>query len=96
MNGMEQKWNRLVKLARQAPPAPEPEMPYGFATRVVARWPSSAAPSAWTVWESLSGRILAVSCALMILSVLTGYQVVRDGFSENWTTASATLDVELQ
>lgn len=96
MKGEEQKWNRLVQLARKAPAEAEPEMPLGFATRVVAHWQPAAAPSLWTVWEKLSGRMLAASCALMIVCGLASYNVLREGFSDNWTTANATLEIELQ
>lgn len=96
MKETQETLDRLVQLAKKAPAAPEPEMPFGFATRVVARWQSAPASSPWTVWEMFSRRILAVSCAVMFLSLVFGYESLREGLSDNWTTASSgALEIDL-
>jgi hypothetical protein len=74
MSAENEKWDKLVKLARQAPKAVEPEMPLGFATRVVANWPKAqAAPSLEAIWEGLSLRFLGVAMAIMIITVGISY-----------------------
>lgn len=82
MNRLDANWRRLVKAARTAP-RPEPtEAPYGFATRVIARWQESPAPSLLGVWEFLSLRVLAFGCAVMVVSLATGYSVIREELVE--------------
>ena len=74
MSAEQQNWDKLVKLARQAPKDAEPEMPLGFATRVVANWPkTSASPSLEVIWEKLSLRFLGVAMAIMIITVGISY-----------------------
>ncbi len=64
MNRFDQDWQKLVALARQAPPsADEPMLPPGFATRVAAL--GVAAPSApWGGLErfALRGFVAATAC----------------------------------
>lgn len=77
MSAEQQNWDKLVKLARQAPKGAEPEMPLGFATRVVANWPKAAtAPSLEAIWEKLSLRFLGVAFAIMLVTVGFGYSAI--------------------
>jgi len=78
MSAEQEKWDKLVKLARQAPQGPEPEMPLGFATRVVANWPQPAAsgPSLEAIWEGLSLRFLGVAMAIMLVTLGFSYSSI--------------------
>lgn len=64
MNGFDQDWQKLVALARQAPPTgDEPMLPPGFATRVAAL--GVATPSVpWGGLErfALRGFVAAAAC----------------------------------
>jgi hypothetical protein len=75
-------WARLSRLARQAP-AEEPALaPFGFATRVVARWRAGGAPSVWQAWGLLSSRALALSCLALAISALSSYGLLRETWSD--------------
>ncbi|MCD6052019.1 MAG: hypothetical protein K0Q55_3437 [Verrucomicrobia bacterium] len=77
MSAEQQNWDKLVKLARQAPKGAEPEMPLGFATRVVANWPKTAvAPSLEAIWERLSLRFLGVAFAILLVTAGFSYNVI--------------------
>ena len=77
MSAENEKWDKLVKLARQAPQGPEQEMPLVFATRVVANWPkTTTAPSLEVIWEKLSLRFLGVALAIMLVTVGFGYSAI--------------------
>ncbi|MEN9575506.1 MAG: hypothetical protein RL514_3361 [Verrucomicrobiota bacterium] len=87
-------WQKLARLARQAPKPAEAAAPFGFATRVAARWSSgeSPTPSAWDVLESLSLRSLVVASALMVAVVFASYDVATPGWTQQYTVADATFD----
>lgn len=97
MNKHEQKWDRLVELARQAPKAPDAEAPLGFATRVVANWPKSAAePSIWTIWEGLSLRFLGVGLAIMIITVGASYSTLAEDSHDMVNMTDSVIETVLQ
>lgn len=64
---MNQNWEQLVKLARQAPPTTEApvEMPLGFAGRVWARRKTEGTSSAGA-WEFIALRVSVAAVALMV------------------------------
>lgn len=83
MNRWDATWQRLIKAARTAPrPETPAAAPYGFAGRVVARWQAAPSPSLLGVWEFLSVRVLAFGCAVMVISLVTGYGVIREEWVE--------------
>jgi hypothetical protein len=64
MNRFDQDWQKLVALARQAPPsADEPMLPPGFATRVAAL-AATTPPAPWGGLErfALRGFVAATAC----------------------------------
>ena len=74
MNKHDEQWKRLTKMARKAPAAPEPEMPYGFATKVVALWPKqSVEPTLEMIWERLTLRVLGIAMAVMLVTLGVTY-----------------------
>jgi hypothetical protein len=87
-------WQQLARLARQAPKPVEAAAPFGFATRVAARWASgeSLAPSAWDVLELFSLRSLVVGGALMVAVGFASYDVATPGWTQQYTVADATFD----
>jgi hypothetical protein len=87
-------WQKLARLARQAPqPLGEPA-PLGFATRVAARWVAggSPAPSAWDVLEFFSLRGLAVAGVLMLAVGLASSDLATAEWAQQYTVADATFD----
>jgi hypothetical protein len=94
MSEPKDNWQKLVHLARQAPQPAKAEVPFGFATRVAARWAAGepAAPTAWEVWEQFSLRGLVLAGALMVVVVFTSYDLVTPGWTQDYTMADAAVD----
>jgi hypothetical protein len=79
MNKHDQQWERLMQAAAQAPPRRLPvAAPFGFATRVVARWRERPSPSIFGIWKMLSARVLAFGCVVMIASLAATYGVISE------------------
>lgn len=93
MNKLDSTWRRLVKAACTAPRPAAMEAPYGFATRVVARWQAAPVPSLLGVWEFLSLRVLAFGCAAMVISLVTGYGVIREELVETPSVTEAVVQM---
>jgi hypothetical protein len=72
MNDFDNKWQRLVALARQAPDPRDDAAPLGFATRVAARALAEPA-SPWLIFEKLTLRGLAVAAALMVAALALNF-----------------------
>ncbi len=87
-------WQKLARLARQAPKPADESAPFGFATRLAARWAAgeTPAPSAWDVLEAFSLRSLVVAGALVIAVVFASYDVATPGWTQQYTVADATFD----
>lgn len=94
MSEPKDNWQKLARLARQAPKPAGAEAPFGFATRVAARWAAgeSPAPSAWDVLEIFSLRSLVVAGALMVAVLFVSYDVTTPGWTQQYTVADATFD----
>ena len=80
MSEFERRWKLGADAARSMEPSATNVAPYGFATRVVAKW--RAQPSLATVWQRLALRFctgLAIVVALVAsLNALSGND--PDGF----------------
>lgn len=80
MNEFERRWKLAADAARTTEPLAAEAMPFGFATRVVAKW--RAQPSLATVWQRLALRFctgLAIVVAVVAsLNALTANDA--DGF----------------
>jgi hypothetical protein len=66
MNEFERRWKLGADAARGSEPALPDDAPYGFATRVVAKW--HAQPSIATIWQRLALRFctgLAIVVAVL-------------------------------
>lgn len=67
MNEFERRWKLAAAAARQSDP--ETPAPYGFATRVIARWQSTPAPSLTMIWQRLAWRVLG-GVAMVLAAML--------------------------
>ncbi|MGB8169404.1 MAG: hypothetical protein WCF18_18035 [Chthoniobacteraceae bacterium] len=68
MNEFERRW-KLAAAAQRDLGDPTPTAPFGFATRVVARWQGTPAPSLAALWQRLAWRVLggvAMALAAML------------------------------
>ena len=94
MSEPQDNWQKLARLGRQAPQPAGELAPFGFATRVAARWASgeSPVPSTWDVLEVFSLRSLVVAGALMVAVVFVSYDVATPGWTQQYTVADATFD----
>lgn len=94
MSEPQDHWQKLARLARQAPKPAEAAAPFGFATRVGARWAAgeSPVPSTWDVLELFSLRSLVVAGALMVAVAFASYDVASPGWTQQYTVADATFD----
>ena len=81
-------WQRLARAARHAPAPAPPELPHGFATRVVARWQAGETFAAPSAWEWLSLRALGWVAAVMVASLCLNLDV----FGQDWTQPFTMAD----
>lgn len=78
MKDLNQRWQRLLEAARQAPvPKPE-EMPFGFDTRVVNELRTRRAADESLPWNTLLRGALVCSALIMLLSVAASYRASDD------------------
>ena len=69
MNEFERRWKLGAAAAHQSGDDAPPGAPFGFATRVVARWQCAPAQSLAMLWQRLAWRVLggvAVALAAML------------------------------
>ncbi|MEW6304912.1 MAG: hypothetical protein AB1705_15670 [Verrucomicrobiota bacterium] len=92
MHDSKDSWDRLIEAARQAPEPAMPEAPFGFATRVVARWQSAPPPTLLSVWELLARRILVGACAVMLLSLALHLSVPQRAASDPIAAAENLIE----
>jgi hypothetical protein len=90
-------WEKLTRLARQAPEPGPAEMPYGFATRVVANRPT-AAPGAElsAAWESLSVRSLALAALVMAFTLGLNYDLMNHDWTQEVTPVDTAFEPLLE
>ncbi len=64
-------WESLAELASKASGEESTDMPFGFDTRVVARWLENPMPSLRRLWEWNALRFLAASSVIMLICLVT-------------------------
>lgn len=97
MNEKNNPWDKLARLARQAPEPAPAETPFGFAARVVANWPSAAtAAELSAVWELLSARSLVLAALIMAVTLGINYDLVSHDWTQEVAVADATFEPLLQ
>lgn len=74
---------RLLQLARQAPPSDSENAPPFFAQRVTARWLSTRRERTRSPWEIFALRGVALSAAAMILAVLLSVSLLPGSNEES-------------
>ncbi len=72
-------WDQLTRVARQAPAEPNPEMPLGFDTRVLATMPQAVADEDSLDLLRLLRRALACAAVLMLISLTVRFAVGTPG-----------------
>ncbi len=90
MNRFENSWNRLARLAAQAP-ADAADLPFGFGTRVVAAWKSSPAEGYFAALEGLTWRGLAVAVLIFGGCAAFGYDSLVSTMSGEAAQAGSYL-----
>jgi hypothetical protein len=80
MNNMDQNWRKLVETARHAATETAPAAPFGFSTRVAARWLAGGRPLL-SAWELLSLRSLGLALLVMLVSLGVSFSAVQDQFT---------------
>ena len=71
------QWERLARAARPQFRVAPGGAPFGFATRVVARWRSEGSMPE-SPWELLSLKSLAFAVVIMLVSVGFSYESLAD------------------
>ncbi len=83
MSRFDHDWQKLVTLARQAPPAPDEVMlPPGFATRVAALSATMPTPAPWGGLERLALRGFVTAATCCAAAVAYSYFGHNPEFSE--------------
>jgi hypothetical protein len=72
MNEFELRWKLGAAAARRATTPASEAAPFGFATRVIAEWPSRAEPSLALLWQRLGLRILGIMALVLLTLVAYG------------------------
>jgi hypothetical protein len=68
-------WSKLTRLAATAPPE-SADMPFGFATRVVAQWREQPREASFAMLEWLTVRGLAIAALILLGSAVIGYEAI--------------------
>ena len=90
------RWDQLTRWARLAPKEDKPvTAPFGFATRVAARWAASEPVSAMFLWERLSLRSLAVAAFIMLASLCANYDLLAHSWMDVVSEPDAVLETVL-
>ena len=96
MNEKLNPWENLARLARQAPEPTPTEMPFGFATRVMANWPSATVVELSAVWELLSVRSLVLAALIMAVTLGVNYDLMSHDWTQEVAVADATFEPLLE
>ncbi len=88
-------WYQLARLARQAPPEPHPEMPFGFDTRVVAAWQAQWGLIEGPPWAALLRTALVCAAVIMLLSLAMTYRSQAPGDLDELATADSMIQLSL-
>ncbi len=87
MKDKQTSWERLADLAKAGRPALPESAPFGFATRIIARWKDGYQPSSVPLWEWFSIRTVAVATAIMLATLFVNYDLLTQGWNLNVTIA---------
>ena len=94
MNPIDQKLNRLLRAAAQAPPRPLPsEVPFATETRVLTQWRAGRSEGDGLGAVRLFRRGFAVACALAVVIGLVSLTQRPDPETDFWTLSNATVNL---
>ncbi len=88
----EHSWNRLARLAAQAP-ADSANLPFGFSSRVVAAWKADHREASLAAFEWLTVRGLGIALLIFAGSAAFAYDSVSDVFAGGASLVGGWLDV---
>lgn len=94
MNKFDQKWQKLIALARQAPANADMSAPYGFATRTVSLAMAAPLPSISAVFGRFALRGLLAAATLSVAAVAFNFTAVAGG-QDDETVVDDTISQEL-
>ena len=77
-----ERWNIAAAAARRATKKSPVEMPFGFATRVVARWQEQPVASLASLWQKLALRVLGA--VLLVLVTLAALDFTDNRDRDSW------------
>jgi hypothetical protein len=83
-------WKKLADWARRdTPTAKHQTAPYGFASRVAARWARGDIQTVPNLWERFSLRFVAVATAIMLTTIVLNYDLMVEGVTPDVGLADA-------
>ena len=95
MNDPQHQLQRLLKAAAQAAPPENDAPPFGFETRVLARWRSAPAIDSGQILASLFRRAIICAGVLMLLTIALTYQDLTGSASLDATLVTSALRMNL-
>lgn len=78
----DERWKIAAAAARRATKETATEVPFGFATRVVAGWRAQPAASLTWLWQRLALRVLGA--VLLVLVTLAALDFTDKGDRDSW------------
>ena len=78
----DERWKIAAAAARRATKEAPVEMPFGFATRVVARWQAQPTTSLAWLWQKLALRVLGA--VLLVLVMLAALDFTENKDRDSW------------
>jgi len=88
-------WGRLVAMARQAPPEPPAEMPFGFETRALTGWRAERYSGETLPWARLLRGALVCASLILLLSVAMNYETLKEREPASVAIADSVLRMSM-
>ncbi len=85
----EDKLQKLTRWAIAAHCVEGGPAPFGFATRVAARWAAGKPPTVAGIWEWFSLRSVAIALGIMLLTIFVNHDLLSDGFTPEVSVADS-------
>jgi hypothetical protein len=87
MNSLQQVWRRLAKASRQATPELPSAAPYGFATRVAARWLAEQPEPRLELWIYYARQVMVGAAIVMVGVLALNYESLHGAWDALASTA---------
>lgn len=95
MKPQESQLDRLLRNARQAQTSQSDELPFGLSTRVLAEWRNTVKTDEWMSVAPLMRRLLAATCAVVVIVVSVNYQALKYRSTLEYTGLNAAVQLSL-